>query len=51
MIAVVSIASRKVLTNGNVRTIRPGHGLAPKHLPVVLGRRAARSIARGTPLH
>lgn len=33
-----------------VRSIRPGYGLAPKHLPQVLGRPAARDIARGTPL-
>ena len=34
----------------NVRSIRPGLGLAPKHLPAVLGRIATRSILRGTPL-
>jgi N-acetylneuraminate synthase len=38
------------LTAENVRSIRPGHGLAPRHLPEVLGRRAARDIERGTPL-
>jgi pseudaminic acid synthase len=38
------------LTAENVRSIRPGYGLAPKHLPDVLGRRAGRAIARGTPL-
>lgn len=38
------------LTTANVRSIRPGHGLAPKHLPDILGRRAACAIARGTPL-
>ncbi len=37
-------------TADNVRSIRPGHGLAPKHLPDVLGRRATRAIPRGTPL-
>lgn len=34
----------------NVRSIRPGYGLAPKHLRKILGRKAARSISRGTPL-
>ena len=48
--AVADIARGEVLTNGNVRIIRPGHGLAPKHLPAVLGRRAARRIPRGTPI-
>ena len=47
---VKDIAAGDTITPENVRSIRPGHGLAPKHLPEVLGRRAARPIARGTPL-
>lgn len=39
-----------VLTPTNVRSIRPGHGLAPKFLPVVLGSQVKRPVARGTPL-
>ena len=38
------------LTASNVRSVRPGFGLPPKHLPEILGRRAARDLARGTPL-
>jgi N-acetylneuraminate synthase len=34
----------------NVRSIRPGHGLHPRHLTEVLGKRAAQGIKRGTPL-
>ncbi|GAB4468410.1 MAG: pseudaminic acid synthase [Burkholderiaceae bacterium] len=37
-------------TRENVRAIRPGLGLAPKHVEQVLGRRAARDIAAGTAL-
>ncbi len=37
-------------TAENVRSIRPGYGLAPKYLPLVLGKRAARAIRRGSPL-
>ncbi|MCY4318275.1 MAG: pseudaminic acid synthase [Alphaproteobacteria bacterium] len=48
--AVADIAEGEVLTNDNIRIIRPGHGIAPKHLPAVLGRRAVRAIARGTPI-
>jgi pseudaminic acid synthase len=38
-------------TSGNVRSVRPGYGLKPRHLPDVLGRRAARDIKRGTALN
>ncbi len=48
--AVADIAAGEALTRENVRVIRPGHGLAPKHLPEVLGRRAARACPRGTPI-
>ena len=48
--AVSDVAEGETLTEHNVRIIRPGHGLAPKHLPDVLGRRAACPIPRGTPV-
>lgn len=48
--AVADIKAGDTLTNDNVRSIRPGFGLAPKHLDDVLGKSAARDIARGTPL-
>jgi N-acetylneuraminate synthase len=38
------------LTPANVRSIRPGNGLAPTHLEAVLGRSAARNLERGEPL-
>ena len=47
---VRDIAKGETLTSDNVRSIRPGHGLAPKHLPEVLGRRAVRDLKRGEPL-
>lgn len=40
----------EVLTRENVRSIRPGHGLAPKYLEVVLGKKVNRSVKKGTPL-
>ena len=40
----------EVLTARNVRSIRPGHGLHPRHYDEILGRKAVRDIARGTPL-
>lgn len=39
-----------VLTTENVRAIRPGLGLAPKYLEVVLGRALKKDVPRGTGL-
>jgi N-acetylneuraminate synthase len=39
-----------LLTAENVRAIRPGFGLPPKYLPLVLGRAVRRSVVRGTAL-
>jgi pseudaminic acid synthase len=36
------------LTVGNLRAIRPGLGLAPKYLSLLLGKRVNRQIAKGT---
>jgi len=47
---VADTAKGEILTSANVRSIRPGLGLAPKHLSAVLGRRAARDLRRGEPL-
>jgi pseudaminic acid synthase len=47
---VADVAAGEVLTAQNVRSIRPGFGLPPKHLPEILGRRAARALKRGEPL-
>jgi len=48
--AAADIAEGESLTRSNVRSIRPGHGLAPRELPVLLGRKARTRIVRGTPL-
>lgn len=47
---VRDIAPGEVLSRDNVRVIRPGFGIAPKHLPEVLGKRAGRPLSRGTAL-
>jgi pseudaminic acid synthase len=47
---VADVAAGTPLTEANVRSIRPGFGLLPKHLPDVLGRRATRALTRGEPL-
>ena len=48
--AVEDIAAGEVLTEQNIRSIRPAKGLPPKDYPKLLGRRAAVAISRGTPL-
>ncbi len=50
LFVVADVAAGEQFTEGNVRAIRPGHGLAPKHLPEVLGRTAGSAVRRGTPL-
>lgn len=47
---VADVAKGDLLTAANVRSIRPGHGLPPKHLPEVLNRHASRDLTRGSPL-
>ena len=47
---VKDIAAGETISRENVRVIRPGHGLAPRFLPLVLGRRTKRPIESGSPL-
>lgn len=50
LFAVKDIRKGERFTKDAVRSIRPGHGLAPKELNRVLTKRAARDIKRGEPL-
>lgn len=50
LFVVADVAAGQRLTRDDVRAIRPGDGLPPKHLDEVVGRAAAGPIARGTPL-
>lgn len=47
---VKDLSAGEIITAEAVRSVRPGYGLAPKHLADVLGRRVARDIARFTPV-
>lgn len=44
------MAEGELFTPDNVRSIRPGHGLAPKWLPDILNHRASRALKRGDPM-
>ena len=50
LFVVKDVAKGEPFTPASVRSIRPADGLPPKHLSLVLGCRAGRDIARGTPL-
>jgi N-acetylneuraminate synthase len=47
---VQDMKAGETFTTENLRSIRPGYGLAPRHYDEVIGRRAAGDISRGTPL-
>ena len=47
---VKDIKAGELFTHDNVRSIRPGYGLAPAHLERFLGRKAEKAIKMGTPL-
>lgn len=38
------------VTEKNVRSVRPGFGMHPKHLPEVIGKTFAKDLPKGTPL-
>jgi pseudaminic acid synthase len=44
------IKKGEVITETNVRSVRPGFGMHPKYLKEVLGLRALRDLSKGTPL-
>jgi len=50
LFAVKDIKSGEPFSAKNVRSIRPGQGIPPKHLPDLINRRAANEIPRGTPI-
>ena len=47
--AVRDMEAGKVIGPDDVRIIRPGYGLSPKHWDAVIGKRLTCSVRRGTP--
>ncbi|MFC2117199.1 pseudaminic acid synthase [Bacteroidota bacterium] len=50
LFAVKDIKQGEVLTEFNIRSIRPGYGLHPKYLTKILGKKAKTNFLTGTPL-
>lgn len=48
--AVQEIKMGELLTEENIRIIRPGYGMKPKYYKEALGKRALRDIERGEPI-
>ena len=44
------IQAGDILTNHNLRSVRPGRGLPPKYLKELLGKKVNKSAKKGTPL-
>lgn len=47
---VKDLAKGEKIAPDAVRSIRPGYGLAPKHLDSVIGKRVNQAVKRGTPV-
>ena len=42
------VKAGEALTHENLRAVRPGHGLAPKYLPTLIGLRLKKDVKKGT---
>ncbi len=50
LFAVKDIKKGEILTEKNIRSLRPGLGLHPKHYYEILGKKASLNIEKATPL-
>lgn len=50
MLCPFVLKAGEVFTEENVRSIRPGIGLAPKYIKNVLGRAVKQELSKGTPV-
>ncbi|MES2987615.1 MAG: pseudaminic acid synthase [Pseudomonadota bacterium] len=47
---VKALKSGDQITADSVRSVRPGHGMAPKHLDQIIGRQVLQDVGYGTPV-
>jgi N-acetylneuraminate synthase len=50
LFVVRDVKAGEIFTTQNVRSIRPSHGMHPRHSEEIWGRKAACAVKRGTPL-
>jgi len=51
LFAVKDIKKGDVITEENVRSVRPGYGMHPKSLSDIIGKRACAEISKGLPIN
>jgi pseudaminic acid synthase len=49
LFVVKDVNKGEIFTEQNVRSVRPGLGLHPRHLKKILGKKSGRNINKGTP--
>jgi len=49
LFVVENIRKGEIITDENVRSLRPGHGLSPRYLEIIIGKRAKYDLKKGTP--
>ena len=47
---VQNVNKGEIISHSNVRAIRPGQGISPKHLDTIIGKKFSQNIRIGTPL-
>ena len=50
LFVVENINKGEIITNANVRSIRPGNGIRPKYLKDILGKTVNQDLETGTPM-
>lgn len=47
---VEDVKEGEIITEKNVRSIRPGYGLEPKYVDLIIGKKAKKDLKKGTPV-
>ena len=50
LFVVKDVKKGEILTEENLKSIRPANGLSPKYITIILGRTAKKNVRKGTPL-